>query len=179
MIYGKRIRFRSPERDDLPIFVNWINDPEVRAGLSLFLPMSMAREEQWFNNMLKSPEEEQPLSIEVKKKSDWVMIGNIGLFGFDSIARSAEAGILIGDKNYWDKGYGTEAMNLLLKHGFETLNLNRVFLRVYADNPRAVRCYEKAGFIHEGRMRQSRFSQGRFIDILIMGILRGEWKNDV
>ena len=71
MIYGKRIRFRSPERDDLPIFVNWINDPEVREGLSLFLPMSMAKEELWFDNMLKSPEEEQPLSIEVKKKRDW------------------------------------------------------------------------------------------------------------
>jgi diamine N-acetyltransferase len=179
MIYGKRIRLRAPERDDLPTFVNWINDPEVRAGLSLFLPMSMAQEEQWFDNMLKRPVEEHPLSIEVQNKNEWIIIGNIGYFDFDSIAQSAESGILIGDKDYWNKGYGTEAMKLLLKHGFETLNLNRVFLRVYEDNPRAIRCYEKVGFIHEGRMRQARFSKGKYVDILFMGILREEWKSDV
>jgi diamine N-acetyltransferase len=179
MIYGNRIRFRAPERNDLPTFVNWINDPEVRAGLSLFLPMSMAQEEQWFDDMLKRPVEEHPLSIEVKNKNDWFIIGNIGLFNFDSIARSAEVGILIGDKTYWNKGYGTEALKLLLKHGFETLNLNRIFLRVYEDNPRAIRCYEKVGFVHEGRMRQGRFTQGKFVDILIMSILHKEWKSDM
>lgn len=179
MIYGKRIRFRAPERDDLSTFVNWINDPEVRAGLSLFLPMSMAQEERWYDDMIKRPVEEHPLSIETKKGEDWIIIGNIGLFGFDSIARSAEAGILIGDRNYWNKGYGTDAMKLLLKHGFETLNLNRIFLRVYEDNPRAIRCYEKVGFQHEGRMRQARFASGKFVDILFMGILCEEWKSDV
>jgi len=179
MIYGKRIRLRAPEKDDLPTFVKWINDPEVTAGLSLFLPMSMAQEEQWFDDMLKRPVEEHPLSIEVQSENEWIIIGNIGFFDFDSIARSAEAGILIGDKDYWNKGYGTEAMKLLLKHGFETLNLHRIFLRVYEDNPRAIRCYEKTGFIHEGRMRQARFSQGKYADILFMGILREEWKSDV
>jgi diamine N-acetyltransferase len=178
MIYGKRIRLRAPERDDLPDFIKWINDPEVRAGLSLFLPISMVEEEQWFDNMLKSPAEEHPLSIDVKNKNEWITIGDIGLFELDSIARSAEAGILIGDKSYWNQGYGTEAMKLLLKHGFETLNLNRIFLRVYADNPRAIRCYEKVGLIHEGRMRQARFSQGKYVDVLFMGILREEWKNN-
>jgi diamine N-acetyltransferase len=179
MIYGKRIRLRAPERDDLPTFVNWINDPEVRSGLSLFLPISMAQEERWFDDMLKRPVEEHPLSIEVRNENDWAIIGNIGYFEYDSIARSAEAGILIGEKDYWNKGYGTEAMKILLKHGFETLNLNRVFLRVYEDNPRAIRCYEKVGFIREGRMRQARFSQGKYVDILFMGILREEWISDV
>ncbi|MGD8456953.1 MAG: GNAT family protein [Anaerolineales bacterium] len=178
MIIGKRIRFRAPEREDIPTFVNWINDPEVRAGLSLYLPMSIAEEEEWFDNMLKTPVNEHPLSIEVKDKNDWVIIGNIGLFSFDNIARSAEVGILIGDKTYWNKGYGTEALKLLLKHGFETLNLNRIFLRVYEDNPRAIHCYEKVGFVHEGRMRQGRFTKGQFVDILFMSVLREEWKTD-
>jgi RimJ/RimL family protein N-acetyltransferase len=87
-------------------------------------------------------------------------------------------GILIGDKTYWNKGYGTEALKLLLKHGFETLNLNRIFLRVYEDNPRAIHCYEKVGFVHEGRMRQGRFTKGQFVDILFMSVLREEWKTD-
>jgi RimJ/RimL family protein N-acetyltransferase len=76
----------------------------------------------------------------------------------------------------WNQGYGTDAMRLLLRHGFETLNLNRIMLDVYDTNPRAVRSYEKAGFIHEGRKRQGMYKNGRYIDILQMSVLREEWQ---
>ncbi len=179
MIYGKHIRFRAPEREDLPTFVKWINDPEVRAGFSSFLPMSLAQEEQWFEDMQKRPKEEQPMTIEIKEKGKWMAIGTIGFFSIDSISRRSEVGIMIGNKNYWNKGYGTESMQLLLKHGFETLNLNRIFLRVFANNRRAIRCYEKVGFIHEGLMRQALYTEGEYIDILLMSVLRDEWKNEL
>jgi RimJ/RimL family protein N-acetyltransferase len=175
MIYGERIRFAAPEREDVPLFVAWINDPDVRQGLELYLPMSEAKEEKWFEEMLKRPEETQPLTIEAREGDQWVKIGNLGLFGIHSRARSAEVGIMIGNKDYWNKGYGTEAMKLLLKHGFETLNLNRIMLRVYTSNPRAIRCYEKAGFVHEGRMRQAMYIDGNYVDVLIMGVVRNEW----
>ena len=178
MIYGDRIRFRAPEKEDIPMFVDWINDPEVRAGLSLFLPMSVANEEQWFENMLKRPPEEQPLTIEVQDEGGWNPIGNVGLFGFNDNARSAEAGIMIGEKAYWDQGYGTEGMKLLLKHGFETLNLNRISLQVFANNPRAIRCYEKVGFVHEGRFRQAMFTDGVYYDVLWMSVIREEWTSE-
>ena len=178
MIYGDRIRFRAPEKEDIPMFVDWINDPEVRAGLSLFLPMSVANEEQWFENMLKRPQEEQPLTIEVQDEGGWNPIGNVGLFSFNDIARSAEAGIMIGEKAYWDQGYGTEAMKLLLKHGFETLNLNRISLQVFANNPRAIRCYEKVGFVHEGRLSQAMFTDGVYYDVLWMSVIREEWTSE-
>ena len=177
MIYGKRIRFRAPERADLPTFVQWINDPEVRAGISLFLPMSLAHEEQWFEDMLKRPREEQPMTIEIKEKRKWMAIGNIGFFSIDPISRASEVGIMIGNKDYWNKGLGTEAIQLILKHGFDTLNLNRIFLRVFANNHRAIRCYEKVGFIHEGHMRQAIYNDGEYLDILLMSVLREEWKN--
>jgi RimJ/RimL family protein N-acetyltransferase len=176
MICGDGIRLRAPEREDLPRFVSWLNDPEVREGISLFLPISMAREEQWFDDMLKRPPETQPLTIEVQETDDWVAIGNMGLFDLDKIARSAELGIMIGNKAYWNKGFGTRAINLLLKHCFDTMNLNRVFLRVFETNPRAVRCYEKVGFVHEGRLRQAIFKDGEYRDMLMMGALRDEWK---
>ena len=67
-------------------------------------------------------------------------------------------------------------MRLILKHGFETLNLNRIFLRVYANNPRAIRSYEKVGFVHEGTMRQSAYKDGQYIDVVFMSILRSEWQ---
>jgi RimJ/RimL family protein N-acetyltransferase len=66
-------------------------------------------------------------------------------------------------------------MRLLLKHGFDTLNLNRIYLRVFETNPRAIRAYEKAGFTHEGCQRQAEFKEGRYLDVLVMSILRNEY----
>ena len=98
MIFGERIRMRAPERDDLPTFVSWLNDPEVRAGLATYLPISMAQEEQWFESVLKRPMESQPLVIEVKELDTWIPIGNIGVFDINSVGHSAELGIVIGNK---------------------------------------------------------------------------------
>ncbi len=175
MIDGDRIRLRHVEKEDLPQFVEWLNDPEVSQGLSMHTPLSMAEEENWFDKMLKSPNEERPLCIEARQDDGWQMIGNSGFFSIDWRNRNAELGIFIGDKNYWDQGYGTEGVRLLLRHGFSTLNLHRIFLRVFEDNPRAIRAYEKAGFIHEGRQRQAEYHDGQFHDVLFMSVLRPEW----
>jgi diamine N-acetyltransferase len=181
MIYGERIRFRHMERSDLPCFVDYLNDPEVNWGLAVYLPLSMAAEEQWFVNMLKRPAAEQPLAIEVRVPDAaggadaWVLIGNCALLDIDWRNRSAELGILIGEKEYWGQGYGTETLRLLVKHAFETLNLHRVWLRVYETNPRAIRAYEKAGFVLEGRQRQAEIKNGKYIDVLVMSLLREEY----
>jgi RimJ/RimL family protein N-acetyltransferase len=160
------------------MFVSWFNDPEVRAGLQMYLPMSLAQEEIWFENMLKRPLETQPMVIEVKELDNWVTIGNMGIIEHDTHARSGEFGITIGNKAYWNKGFGTEATQLMLKHCFGTLNLNRVYLRVYENNPGAVRCYEKAGFVHEGRQREAVFTGGKYLDVLMMSVLKKEWQEN-
>ncbi len=175
MIYGERIRLRAPEREDLPRFVAWLNDPEVREHLLLYLPMSMVKEEHWFEEMLKQPEEEHPMVIEIRQGEGWKPIGNCGMLNLDWRNRSIELGIFIGDKSHWNQGYGSEAMKLLLSHGFNTLNLNRIYLRVYETNQRGIHAYEKSGFVHEGRWRQAQFQGGRYIDILWMSVLRSEW----
>jgi RimJ/RimL family protein N-acetyltransferase len=175
IIYGERVRLRSAERSDLEKFIEWINDPEVTKGLVLFLPMSSVDEEKWFEGVMQRPQEEKPLVIDMKDGANWHLIGNSSFMRFDWVARSAEVGIMIGDKTVWDQGYGTEVMTLLLRHGFATLNLNRVYLRVYAENKRAIRTYEKAGFVHEGRMRQAVYKHGAYSDVLFMSVLREEW----
>jgi RimJ/RimL family protein N-acetyltransferase len=174
MIFGKRVRLRHVERQDLPRFVEWLNDPEVRQGLSMYLPISHAEEEKWFEKVLATNRDEQPLAIEVKIVDGWTLIGNCGMFNLDWRNRNAELGIFIGDKAYWDKGYGSEVMRLLLRIGFTTLNLHRIYLRVYDNNPREVRLYEKTGFVHEGRQRQAEFRDGRYLDVLMMSVLRPE-----
>lgn len=176
MIYGERIRLRSVEKADLDDFLVWINDPEVTFGLSLYLPLSRWEEEEWFASLSKRPQAERPLAVEMRDGENWKLIGNLGYHQIDHVAHAGEVGIMIGEKSVWDQGYGTEAMRLLLKHGFETLNLNRIFLRVYAKNKRAIRTYEKVGFVHEGRMREALFKHGSYQDIFFMSVLRKEWK---
>lgn len=175
MILGERVRLRAIERADLPHFVAWLNDPEVLQGLKIHYPLSLAHEEDWFESMLKRPVDEQPLAIEVQQDGEWPIVGNCALFNIDWRCRSAEVGIFIGEKGLWNQGYGSEAMRLLLKHGFETLNLNRISLDVYETNPRAIRAYEKAGYVLEGRKRQAMVKNGRYIDVLLMSVLRSEW----
>lgn len=175
VIYGKRIRLRAVERGDVGKFHEWVNDPEVTRGLALYLPMSMRDEENWFEGLAKRDPHEKPFAIEAKKGRVWKLIGNCGVFDISTVSRSAELGILIGDKAEWNKGYGAEAMTLLLRHCFETLNLNRAFLRVYEDNARAVRSYEKAAFVLEGRQRQAVYKHGKYEDVLFMSVLRSEW----
>lgn len=175
MIYGERVRLRAVEREDVNKFHKWVNDPEVTLGLYLYLPMSMTDEESWFNSLTKRDQDEKPLAIEVRKGKNWKLIGNCGVFGIEHVNSSAELGIMIGDKSEWNKGYGCEVMTLLLRHCFETLNLNRAYVRVYTENIRAVRSYEKAGFVLEGRLREAVYKIGKFDDVLIMSVLRSEW----
>jgi RimJ/RimL family protein N-acetyltransferase len=178
MIYGQRIRLRAVEHSDLTRFVEWLNDPEVTAGLTLYLPLSMGDEEQWYQGMRQRPPAEHPLVIEIKVADGWKMIGNLGFIGVDWRVRSAEVGIFIGEKTLWNQGYGSEAMKLILRHGFQTLNLNRIFLRVFANNPRAIRSYEKVGYVLEGCQRQGEYQNGEYVDVLLMSVLRAEWKDE-
>jgi len=108
----------------------------------------------------------------------WELIGNCGLFGIDWRVRQAEFGIFIGAKNYWNQGYGTEALKLMIEQGFNNLNLNRIALSVYENNPRAIRSYEKAGLTIEGRQRQAHYDEGQFFDMILMSILRSDWEEN-
>lgn len=175
IIYGERVRLRATEREDVKNFYVWVNDPDVTRYLSLYLPMSTVDEENWFNSMTQRSQSEKTLVIEVRDGNGWKMIGNCGVFDIDTIGRLGEIGIMLGEKDEWDKGYGTEAMSLLVRHCFETLNFNRVYLRVYAENLRAKRAYEKAGFVEEGRLREAVYKNGKYDDVIIMSVLRAEW----
>lgn len=176
MILGENIRLRAIERADIPRFVRWLNDPEVTQYLLMSSPLSTAMEEKWFDAQVERPPHQgQIFAIEVKVGEDWVHIGNCGLHDVDPVSRSAEFGIMIGEKDYWNRGYGRLATRLILRHGFEHLNLNRIFLVVFETNPRAMKAYESAGFTREGVLRQAMFKNGRYIDEIIMSILQSEW----
>ena len=178
MIPGDRIRLRPVEREDLPRFVVWFADPAVRANLALYKPMSLAQEERWFDANLASSDT-QAWAIDARSEAEeeaWAHIGSCGYHEINWRNRSGEIGIVIGDRSYWGRGFGVDATRTLVRWGFDTLGLNRIYLRVYADNARAIRCYEKVGFSAEGRLRQDNFHDGAYRDTLIMALLLSEWR---
>jgi len=176
MIYGERVRLRAVERDDLPRFTDWLNVRDVQKNLGMFFPFNNELEETWHQRTMNGPIEERPFSVDAREDEDWVHIGSCGLMDFEPRMRRAELGIAIGHPEFRDKGYGTDAMRTLLRYGFETLNLHRIYLRVFDSNPRAIRVYEKVGFQREVRNREHYYLDGRYVDNWVMGILREEWQ---
>ena len=104
------------------------------------------------------------------------MIGYAGIASISTLNRSGEYFILIGDKSYWGKGIGTEVTKVISDYGFNTLGLHRIELTAYANNPSAIRAYEKAGYVHEGVKKQSGYRNGKFVDKVMMAVLAIDWQ---
>lgn len=174
--YGERIRLRPPEEEDLPLFVEWLSNPEIRNYITIRY-ISQALEEKWFERLLPNTAGGAPgrLHFVIETQEDLRPIGVISLEAINWRDREAEVGIIVGETDFWGQGYGTDAMRTILEVGFHWFNLHRIFLRVIVDNTRAVRSYEKCGFRHEGRLRQAMFIDGAYKDMLIMSMLAEEF----
>ena len=171
---GKLVRLRRYEKRDLEEVMSWVNDEEVKVflGSILTLPVSRVAQEQWIEHAAKGSSTDQTFAIETLVGE---YLGGCSLGHIDWIDRNAEAGIVIGKKQYWGKGYGSDAMRVMLRMAFENMNLHRVALRVFSFNQRAVKSYENCGFKQEGVQRETRFVNGKFEDAVMMGILEQEY----
>ncbi|HEV3448176.1 MAG TPA: GNAT family protein [Gemmataceae bacterium] len=171
-LIGTKIYLRPLEKEDAPSLRTWINDPDVRCTLNMYRPMNLRDEEEF---IARATESEHDLALGIVIKHGDKLIGAAGLHRMDFKNRHASFGISIGDKTEWSRGYGTEATHLMVKHGFETLNFNRIWLYVFEYNARGMRAYEKVGFKREGILRQDRYHEGRYENTILMAILREEW----
>jgi RimJ/RimL family protein N-acetyltransferase len=169
---AQRLYFRPLEVEDLDAVQGFANDPENQQYVTLHRPLSRGAEREWLESLGRK---ESEVVFGIALKEEGRLIGTCGLREIGLPNRAADLGIMIGEARFQGRGLGTEAMNLLLAYGFETLNLNRIGLRVYANNPRAIRCYEKCGFRREGVLREARWWAGRWWDVLQYGILAREW----
>ncbi len=172
-LVGEKIYLRPLERDDAPTLLPWVNDPDVIANLIMYTPKNLQTELEFIERASKSDTE---IILGIALKANDKLIGTTGLHRLDWKNRNCMFGILIGDKTEWGKGYGTETTRLMVHYAFETLGMHRVWLYVYEYNQRGIRAYEKAGFVREGILRQARYHNGRFYDVLVMGLLRSEWE---
>jgi len=159
-------------------FTRWNRNAEFRRLLDdePAILLSEKKIKDWLD---KENSEESPNNFffQIHDAENDRLIGFVGLQLVLWNHGDAWVGIGIGESDYWGKGYGTEAMKLILRYAFTELNLHRVTLGVFSYNPRAIRSYEKAGFKVEGRLRGEINRQGERHDILLMGILRREWED--
>ena len=172
MIRGNRLTLRAVERDDLPRYTAWLNDPDVTFHLTMFSPFNLEDETDWYE---RQRTDDTVLNLAIVINQEARHIASVGLMGLSRREQRAELGIVIGDKSQWGKGYGREAIQLLLDFAFAELNLHRIFLRVDATHTAAIRCYVSCGFKEEGRLRDAVYHHGYFEDQLIMSVLRPEY----
>ncbi len=175
MLEGKLVRLRAHAATDIDASLRWINDPEVTRTLAARYPMSRQSETAWLESVSTGGavhRDHVAFAIDTREGRH---IGNCGIESVSWENRSATAGILIGEKDCWDNGYGTDAMRTMLRFGFHEMNLHRIQLEVLAFNERGQAAYRKCGFAEEGRRRDAWYGDGAYHDVVIMGVLRSEF----
>jgi RimJ/RimL family protein N-acetyltransferase len=172
---GSQIYLRAITMNDVTDnYLSWLNDEETTRGLASGVFPSNIEELRRFVETAISNRNVVMLAICDSKSNEH--IGNIKLDNFDWVGRTCELGLLIGNKQYWGKGIGYEACKLTLEYAFTDLNIRKVSLAVYENNPAAIRLYDKLGFKKEGQLRSHIFEGGKYFDKLYMGIFREELK---
>jgi RimJ/RimL family protein N-acetyltransferase len=171
---GKHIYLSPMNVEDAEQYVTWLSNAEMtdRLGQTANV-IGLESEKEW----IAKNSSEKEFAI-VLNDSD-LLIGNCGFNWTDPVKRSGEIGIFIGDKENRGKGYGAEAVRLLLEFGFNVLNLHSICLTCFSFNGEAAACYKKCGFSEAGRKREASFCNGKYCDVIIMDILENEFRKEI
>jgi RimJ/RimL family protein N-acetyltransferase len=174
MFKGDKVMLRPTKEADIPRLYEFAQDVEL-PGLDCAYPVirSLERVRAEYESWSKEDPHKAVFAIEADDK----YIGDCGLWGLGNPHGCAELGIFIGDHAYWGRGYGREAVRLLLRYGFHYIGLRRIVLTTHAKNLRAIRCYLACGFVEEGRPRKAVWVEGEYVDLVNMSILREEWQD--
>ncbi|HMS63844.1 MAG TPA: GNAT family protein [Ignavibacteria bacterium] len=172
---GKKIYLSPLTKDDITEeYINWLNDKEVCRGNShATFPNNFAKTLSYVESVSDSKTE---LAFTVRLKKNDLHIGNASFQNINYINRSAEMAIILGNKNYWNKGISTEILELFIEYGFMTLNLNRISTGTPVTNSGGIKICEKNGMKKEGLLRKVMFKEGKYTDVVIFSILKEEYK---
>lgn len=174
MFVGTRIRLTALRPDDAAVIARWYEDGDFSRlyDVSAAYPRSLASLTRWLED---TDRQKDVYAFAIRPLYSEDLLGIIDLNGILWNQRTAWLGIGIGDPEQRGRGYGEEAVRLILNFAFDELNLHRIQLTVFSYNERAIRLYERLGFVREGVMREALLRDGRRWDMLLFGILRGEW----
>ncbi|MBD7984291.1 GNAT family N-acetyltransferase [Sporosarcina sp. Sa2YVA2] len=176
LFIGERVRLRKLSSEDAGTYHEWRNDLEVMHYTSPSLDVfTLADTESFITSIAESTTSKSYIIEEIKTGKP---IGITSLINIDFTNRNAECIIDIGDKDYWSKGFGREAFQLLLEFAFKELNLHKVVLRVFSFNERAIKLYQKLSFEEEGRLKEQLYRNGAWHDVVLMGLLKRKYKRN-
>ena len=164
-----RVYLRAFEPEDYKVSIEWRNDDEIWSmvgGPKYFV--SSEYEKKWIEESIFDTKN---IKLAICLKENDTYIGNVSLTDIDWRNRNTELHILIGDKKRWNKGFGSEAIQLMLKYGFAELGLVRIFSRILEDNKASVNLFKKNGFVKEGVLRKAVYKNGEYKNIILMSIL--------
>ncbi len=174
MLKGELVVLRPAQRSDGKYYLKWCNDPEIIQFDTEYLPLTEMAQEKWWDNV---PEGKYAhFMMDAVDGQVLTPIGDVGLHNINAKDQNASFGIMIGEKEYWSRGYGTDATKLIIRYGFEQLNLYRIYSWVWSFNIRSIRLHHKLGFTEEGRRREIVYKNGAYYDEVMFGLLREEWK---
>jgi len=175
---GELVRLAAPNPEaDAESVARWLQDSEYVRLMDI--RPAQPRLAKTFKERLNEDLKDTLFFFHIRALADDRLLGSIDIDIDHWSHGEGWVGIDIGERENWGKGYGTDAMRVILRYAFTELNLHRVALNVFEYNPRAVRSYEKSGFVVEGRVRQFLERDGRRWDVIYMGILREEWERIV
>jgi len=174
VLVGARVRLRGLRDEDLPTLAEWEMDVGRMATLSNWVaPPSEAAAKERIAKWCANDKDDLGFAIEALDQPS-VLVGNVALWGARPKDRCATLGIALG-REHVARGYGTDAMRVIVDYGFREMGLHRIQLAVAPFNPAGIRAYEKAGFVEEGRHRESVWHDGRWYDEVLMSVLDHEW----
>lgn len=173
-LVGPRLYLRRVERSDLDTnYFQWLNDPDVtRHMYQGTFPNSEEAMVAYYEAMVRANDR---VNFAMVTRSEGHHIGNIALTGIDWVNRTAELGIIIGEKSYWGQGYGSEAIGLLESYAFDRLNLRRLWAGTWSSNDGMARAFERRGWSREGCQREHAYRNDTPVDVLLFGLLRHEY----
>ncbi len=174
-LQGEKIYLRAlAQSDATDEYLSWLNDEETTRGLaSGVFPSGIVELKKFVDGAVGS---KNVVMFAICDQVNDTHVGNIKLDNFDWVSRTCELGLLIGNKNYWGKGIGYAVCKLILNYAFTDLNIRKVSLAVYENNPAAIKLYHKLGFEQEGRLRKHIFEGGSYYDKFYMGLFAEELK---
>lgn len=169
MFGGKRVRLRPFEWEDAEKYRHWVNDPEIISLIDRVRPVTAEEHRRWYQTIVSDPHC-VIFAIEVLPTKQFV--GCVWLHGIDDRHRYAEVRIIIGEKRYWGKGMGKEAISAIVEFAFKKLDLHKLYAYVLGPNARASEAFKGAGFVREGLLKGERYIDGVFVDVLRFGLVR-------
>ena len=169
---GDKVYLSPVNSDDYLKYVEWLNNYNIAKGVNQIRNILTIEAEKEF----LSKKTDDCYNFSIINKSNDMLLGNISLMKVDFVDRTAELGIFIGEEDNLGKGYGSDAIRLILEYGFNQLNLNNIMLRVYSFNELAINAYKKCGFKIFGTLKEAHYFEGKYCDEIYMNILKRNFK---